>query len=102
MEAIGDIADYFTDGYWGDAVPDGNLLLIPESSFNRYDLATAVSAGGKVVEGYEFPYPRSVTLRKTRGWCGFVTAGVGYALTREIAEAVCAASFAARDEEEED
>ena len=114
LKALGDAAGIFTDGYWGDDTPDGNLLLAPSRSFSRADLSTALSAGGKMVEGYEFPYPRSVEIMRAmpsvveagkvavRGWCGYETAGIGYALDREVAIAVCAASSAARDDEDED
>jgi len=94
LEELGDIADDFTDGYWGDADPDGDLLLFPTSSFGRTRLAIALDAGAKVVHGYEFAYPCSVgdDPRLPRGWCGYRTAGEGYALRREVAEVVWAAS----------
>jgi len=94
LEDLGDIADDFTDGYWGDDDPDGDLLLAPTSCFNRNNLTVAVDAGGKIVHGYEFAYPRSVhnDSRLPRGWCGYRTAGKGYALQREVAEVVWAAS----------
>ena len=93
LEALGDAAGYFEDGYWGGAVPDGDLLLAPVSAFNKADLAAALAAGGKVVDGYEFMYPRSVEVSAV-GWCGYNTAGVGYALQRDVAVAVWAASIA--------
>jgi len=94
LEDLGDIADNFTDGYRGDADPDGDLLLSPTSCFNRAALAVAQDAGAKVVHGYKFAYPRSVADDNSlpRGWCGYRTAGKGYALQREVAEVVWAAS----------
>ena len=94
LEELGDIADNFTDGYRGDADPDGDLLLSPTSCFNRAALAVAQDAGAKVVHGYKFAYPRSVADDNSlpRGWCGYRTAGKGYALQREVAEVVWAAS----------
>jgi len=93
LEDLGDIADDFTDGYWGDKDSDGDLLLAPTSCFGRTRLAIALDAGAKVVHGYEFAYPRSVDNdHLPRGWCGYRTAGEGYALRREVAEVVWAAS----------
>ena len=94
LEDLGDIADNFTDGYRGDADPDGDLLLSPTSCFNRAALAVAQDAGAKVVHGYKFAYPRSVADDNSlpRGWCGYRTAGEGYALQRDVAEVVWAAS----------
>ena len=94
LEDLGDIADNFTDGYRGDAAPDGDLLLSPTSCFNRVALAVAQDAGAKVVHGYKFAYPRSVADDNSlsRGWCGYRTAGEGYALQRDVAEVVWAAS----------
>ena len=94
LEELGDIADDFTDGYWGDDDPDGDLLLSPLSHFRRADLAAALDAGGKIVHGYEFAYPCSVgdDLSLPRGWCGYKTAGEGYALQRDVAIIVWATS----------
>ena len=93
LEDLGDIADDFTDGYWGDEHPDGDLLLSPTSCFGRTRLAIALDAGAKVVHGYEFAYPSSVADDSLpRGWCGYRTVGEGYALQREVAEVVWAAS----------
>jgi len=95
LEELGDIADDFTDGYWGDDDPDGDLLLSPLSHFSRADLAAALDAGGKIVHGYEFAYPCSVDdLSLPRGWCGYRTAGEGYALQRDVASVIWAASVA--------
>ena len=93
LEDLGDVDDDFTDGYWGDKNPDGDLLLSPTSCFGRTRLAIALDAGAKVVHGYEFAYPRSVSNDPLpRGWCGYRTAKEGYALQREVAEIVWAAS----------
>ena len=93
LEDLGDVDDDFTDGYWGDENPDGDLLLSPTSCFGRTRLAIALDAGAKVVHGYEFAYPRSVSNDPLpRGWCGYRTAREGYALQREVAEIVWAAS----------
>jgi len=93
LEDLGDIADDFTDGYWGDEHPDGDLLLSPTSCFGRTRLAIALDAGAKVVHGYEFAYPSSVADDSLpRGWCGYRTAGTGYALQRDVAAVVWAAS----------
>ena len=91
LEKLGEIAD----DYWGDDDPDGDLLLSPLSHFSRADLAAALDAGGKIVHGYEFAYPCSVDdLSLPRGWCGYRTAGEGYALQRDVASVIWAASVA--------
>jgi len=93
LEDLGDIADDFTDGYWGDEHPDGDLLLSPTSCFGRTRLTIALDAGAKVVHGYKFAYPSSVADDSLpRGWCGYRTAGTGYALQRDVAAVVWAAS----------
>jgi len=102
LEALGDAAGYFEDG--GEE-PDGDLLLIPAKMCSPDELAAALKAGGKVVEGYEFRYPEAVVIKRRSpriiapgkvavgGWCAYSRAFVGYALRREVAEAVCAASI---------
>jgi hypothetical protein len=104
LEDIGDAAGYFEDGDGGKE-PDGDLLLIPARMCSRDELNAALEAGGEVVEGYEFHYPDAVVIRRrlpsimmpgkvaVGGWCAYSRACVGYALRREVAEAVCAASI---------
>jgi len=110
LSALGDAAGHFGDN-GGD--PDGDLWLAPAKHFSPDELAAAERAGGKVIDGYAFPYPRGVVINRRmshifepgavalRGWCGYQTRDVGYALRREVAEAVCAASIALAKEEEE-
>jgi len=112
LEELGDAAGYFEDGDGGKE-SDGDLLLIPARMCSRDELNAALEAGGEVVEGYEFHYPDAVVIRRRSpriiapgkvaigGWCAYSRALVGYALRREVAEAVCAASImmeAARDD----
>jgi len=104
LEKLGDAAGYFEDGDGGKE-PDGDLLLIPANMCSPNELAAALEAGGEVVEGYEFHYPDAVVIRRRSpriiapgkvavgGWCAYFYASVGYALRREVAEAVCAASI---------
>jgi len=111
LDALGDAAGHFGDN-GGD--PDGNLWLAPVSRFSPEELATAIAAGGKVIDGYAFPYPRGVVINRRmshifepgavalRGWCGYQIDDVGYALDRNVATAVCAASIARAKEEEEE
>jgi hypothetical protein len=114
LEALGDAAGYFEDGFDGKD-PDGDLLLAPADDFSEDELAAALEAGGEVVEGYKFYYPAAVVInrRSSRviapgkvavgGWCAYFHALVGYALSREVATAVCAASImleAARNDAE--
>jgi len=103
LKVLGEGARHFRDD--GD-YPGGDLWLAPASRFSPDELAAAVRAGGKVVDGYEFPYPDLVIIIcdlpliveagkvPFGGWCTYHSADIGYALRREVAIAVCAASFA--------
>ena len=111
LDALGDAAGHYGDN-GGD--PDGDLWLAPAKHFSPDELATAITAGGKVIDGYEFDYPRGVDIDRSmsyiivpgavalRGWCGYQIDDVGYALDRNVATAVCAASIAPAKEEEEE
>jgi hypothetical protein len=111
LDALGDAAGHYGDN-GGD--PDGNLWLAPVSRFSPDELAAAIAAGGKVIDGYAFRYPRVVVINRRmsyivvpgavalRGWCGYQIDDVGYALDRNVATAVCAASIALAKEEEEE
>jgi len=111
LEALGDAAGHFSDN-GGD--PDGDLWLAPAKYFKPNELAAAIAAGGKVIDGYAFRYPRVVVINRRmsyivvpgamalRGWCGYQIDDVGYALDRNVATAVCAASIARAKEEEEE
>jgi len=111
LEALGDAAGHFSDN-GGD--PDGDLWLAPAKYFKPNELAAAIAAGGKVIDGYAFRYPRVVVINRRmsyivvpgavalRGWCGYQIDDVGYALDRNVATAVCAASIALTKEEEEE
>ena len=114
LEALGAAAGWFRDD---GRNPDGDLLLEAVDAFSEDEIAAALAAGGKVIEGYTFYYPRVVSINPqlqciiTTGevaigkWCGYncgdKDVGMGYALQREVAIAVCAASFAARAKEED-
>jgi hypothetical protein len=99
-----DAAGYFEDGFDGKE-PDGDLLLAPVNNFDQDELAAALEAGGEVVKGYEFYYPGAVCINRRSPriiapgkvavdwWCGYYYGKEGYALRREVAEAVCAASI---------
>jgi len=112
LEALGDSAGYFGDN-GGD--PDGNLWLAPAEIFSDDQIASAERAGGKVIDGYSFLYQRAVVINRylkciiepgcvaIGGWCAYSSWGdVGYALDRNVAIAVCAASIAQAKEEEEE
>jgi len=111
LEALGDAAGHFSDN-GGD--PDGDLWLAPAKYFKPNELAAAIAAGGKMIDGYAFRYPRVVVINRRmsyivvpgavalRGWCGYQIDDVGYALDRNVATAVCAASIALAKEEEEE
>ena len=91
LEALGGAAAHF--GGWDDS----DIWVAPASLFSAGQIATALAAGGKVVRGYSFYYPRRVPLLYEAGiveWCGDAGAKIGFALRREVAEAVRAASYA--------
>jgi len=95
LSALGDAAGWFRGD---DGDPDGDLWLVPADAFSPDELATAIAAGGKVIDGYAFPYPRGVAVGEVAvsGWCAYPIdhLGFGYALDRNVAIAVCAASIA--------
>ena len=91
LEALGGAASQF-GGY-----DDRDIWVAPASLFSAGQIGTALAAGGKVVQGYSFYYPRRVPLLYEAGiveWCGDAGAKIGFALRREVAEAVRACSFA--------
>ena len=92
LSALGAAAGWFRDN---GGNPDGDLLLSPADAFSEDELAAAERAGGRLVEGHQFLYPGSVAVGEVAsGWCGYNDVGVGYALDRNVAIAVCAASVA--------
>ena len=113
-ESLGELGD--AAGHFGDNGndPDGDAWLAPADCFSQEELAAAERAGGKVIDGYSFPYPRGVVISPNLprivapgevavgGWCAYAILGVGYALKRGIAIAVYAASIALAKEEEEE
>ena len=91
LEALGGAASQF--GGWDDS----DIWVAPASLFTTNQIARARAAGGKIVQGYSFYYPRRVPLLYEAGiveWCGDAGAKIGFALRREVAEAVRACSFA--------
>jgi len=109
LEELGNAAGRFSNN---GKKPDGNLLLAPANVFSSEELAAALAAGGELIDGYEFDYPRGVAINRYMRciavagevaddrWCGYPALGIGYAVQREVAEAVCAASLARAKEEE--
>jgi len=102
IKALGEAVDYFQDG---DGEPDGDVYLAPVGIFNSSELAAGLAAGGEIVDGYKFEYPRSIVLNpdvlcdvtgeiKYHEWCAYNVAKVGFALQREVAEAIQSASLA--------
>ena len=75
---------------------DGDLLLFLASAFSDSEIAATIEVGGKIVTGYYFDYHYPVTLKKVgvTGWCACAARGIGFALTREVAEKVSALSRA--------
>jgi len=98
LSALGDAASHFRDGDGNN--PDGDLLLQVASAFSPDQLTDGLLAGGQLMDGYKFPYPRRVVVGMS-GWCAYPSLGVGYARCLEVAVAVCAFSLAAQAKEEE-
>jgi len=75
---------------------DGDLLLALRYPFTDSEIAAALKVGGKIVTGYSFEYYYPVSLKKVgvTGWCASAAHGHGFALSRETAEVVSAASYA--------
>jgi hypothetical protein len=76
---------------------DGDLLLFLASAFSDSEIEDALKAGGKIVTGYAFEYYGFISIKRIgiKGWCACPWNGVGFALSREVAEAVHKASYAA-------
>jgi len=91
LSSLGVAAGWFRDD-GGD--PDGDLLLAPADAFSPDELAAAIAAGGKLVDGHQFLYPGSVAVGEVGGWCAYKDVNIGYALRHEVAVAVCTASVA--------
>jgi hypothetical protein len=92
LEALGGAAAHF--GGWDDS----DIWVAPASLFSVRQRNRALEAGGKVVKGYSFYYPCRVPLLYKAGitkWCGDALSKIGFALRREVAEAVRACSYAA-------
>jgi len=110
LEALGDAARHFSDN---GRKPDGDAWYAPADAFSPDEIAAAERAGGAVINGYSFPYQRSVAINrrlpcaavagevKDDRWCGYSAIGIGYAVWRDVAEAVCAASIACAQAESE-
>jgi len=110
LEELGNAAGRFSNN---GKKPDGNLLLAPANVFSSEELAAALATGGELIDGYEFDYPHGVAINRylpciavagevaEDRWCGYPALGIGYAVQREVAEAVCAASIARAKEGEE-
>jgi hypothetical protein len=98
LEALGDAAKHFRDG---DGNPDGDLLLQVARRFSPDELGDGLRAGGQLMGGFEFPYPRRVVIGMS-GWCAYPTLGVGYARCLEVAVPVWAFSLAAAAAKEEE
>ena len=75
---------------------DGDVLLFLASAFSDSEIAAALEAGGKIVTGYAFEYYGFISIKRIglKGWCACPARGIGFALTREVAEAVHKASYA--------
>jgi hypothetical protein len=75
---------------------DGDVLLALKYPFKDSEIAAALEVGAEIVTGYSFEYYYPVSLRKVgvRGWCASAAHGIGFALSREVAEVVSAASYA--------
>ena len=88
LASLGNAAEHFVGA-------EGDLLLAPSLAFSPKTEIEAFGAGCGFVWGYAFDYPCSVSKEDvgTGKWCAYPERGVGYALRRDIAEAVCIASM---------
>ena len=93
-ESIGVFGDSYKVQYFDWR--DGDLLLALRYPFTDSEIAAALKVGGKIVTGYSFDYYYPVTLKRVGvcGWCASAAHGHGFALSRETAEVVSAASYA--------
>jgi len=75
---------------------DGDLLLALRYPFTDSEIAAAIAVGGKIVTGYAFEYYGFISIKRIglKGWCACPARGIGFALTREVAEIVSSASYA--------
>jgi len=94
-ESIGIFGDSYKVQYFDWR--DGDLLLALRYPFTDSEIAAALEAGGKIVTGYAFEYYGFISIKRIglKGWCASAAHGHGFALTREVAEAVHKASCAA-------
>jgi len=92
------IAKLFSDSYKGQYFNwrDGDVLLALECAFSDSEIEAALEVGGKIVTGYSFEYYGFVSVKSIGfgGWCACLWQGMGFALSREIAETVSAVSRA--------
>jgi len=75
---------------------DGDMLLALQYAFSDSEIEAALAAGGEIVTGYSFQYYGFVSVKSIGfgGWCACLWQGIGFALSREIAETVSAKSYA--------
>jgi len=75
---------------------DGDMLLALQYAFSDSEIEAALAAGGEIVTGYSFEYYGFVSVKSIGfgGWCACLWQGMGFALSREIAETVSAVSRA--------
>ena len=75
---------------------DGDVLLALRYPFTDGEITAALKAGGKIVTGYAFEYYGFISIKRIglKGWCACPARGIGFALTREVAEKVSSASYA--------
>ena len=93
-KSIAVFGDSYKAGYFDWR--DGDVLLALRYPFTDDEITAALKVGGKIVTGYAFEYYYPVTLKKVgvTGWCASAAHGVGFALSREVAEIVSSASYA--------
>ena len=92
------IAKLFSDSYKAQYFNwrDGDVLLALEYAFSDSEIAAALEVGGEIVTGYSFEYYGFVSVKSIGfgGWCACLWQGMGFALSREVAEVVSAKSYA--------
>jgi len=93
-ESIAIFGDSYKAGYFDWL--DGDVLLALSYPFTDSEIAAALEVGGKIVMGYAFEYYGFISIKRIglKGWCACPARGIGFALTREVAEKVSTVSRA--------
>jgi hypothetical protein len=102
LRSLGDIIKPF---YYHE----GDTFLVPLEHFKEAGcVSLPLSVGAIIIDGFSFPYPRSVVLspiqrrivypeKSNSVWCAYPQHTIGYAKELHTAAAICAASVLEKD-----